>query len=41
MLVLFLSGCAYSGSTQDAKKDAHQMVKGLLNTVNRRLSHDG
>ncbi|MDK7218120.1 GntR family transcriptional regulator, partial [Klebsiella pneumoniae] len=40
MLVLFLSGCAYSGSTQDAKQDAHQMVKGLLNTVNRRLSHD-
>ena len=28
------------GSTQDAKQDAHQMVKGLLNTVNRRLSHD-
>ncbi|MCY3366875.1 GntR family transcriptional regulator, partial [Acinetobacter baumannii] len=24
MLVLFLSGCAYSGSTQDAKQDAHQ-----------------
>ncbi|MET2610878.1 GntR family transcriptional regulator, partial [Klebsiella pneumoniae] len=40
MLVLFLSGCAYSGSTQDAKQDAHQMVKGLLNTVNHRLSHD-
>lgn len=39
-LVLLMEYCAYSGSTQGVKQEEHQMVKGLLNTVNKTLSHE-
>jgi putative oxidoreductase len=39
-LVLLLKYWAYSGVSQGVKQEAHQMVKGLLNTVNRTLSHE-
>ena len=40
LLVLLLKNCAYSGASQDVKQEAHQMVKGMLNVVNKTLSHD-
>lgn len=40
LLVLLLKNCAYSGTSQDVKQEAHQMVKGMLNVVNKTLSHD-
>ena len=39
-LVLLVEYCAYSGITQGVKQEAHQMVKGLLNAVNKTLSHE-
>lgn len=40
LLVLLLKNCAYSGTSQVVKQEAHQMVKGMLNAVNKTLSHD-
>ena len=40
LLVLLLKNCAYSGISQGVKQEAHQMVKGMLNAVNKTLSHD-
>ena len=40
LLVLLLKHWAYSGISQGVKQEAHQMVKGLLNAVNRTLSHE-
>jgi putative oxidoreductase len=39
-LVLLAEYCACSGLAQGVKQEAHQMVKGLLNAVNKTLSHE-
>ena len=39
-LVLFRTNSAYSVNTQNGKQESFQMVKSLLNAVNKMLSHE-